>query len=87
MFARPEHEFEPLALAEWLQDKGMKHSRGAPYHPQTQGKIPLVTLLRNALPGSDARLCSAALRTGGGSRHDTTDAQKSSSQQSLLRHS
>ena len=20
-------------LAEWLQDKGMKHSRGAPYHP------------------------------------------------------
>ena len=27
-------------LAEWLQDKGMKHSRGAPYHPQTQGKIP-----------------------------------------------
>ena len=26
-------------LAEWLQDKGMKHSRGAPYHLQTQGKI------------------------------------------------
>ena len=26
-------------LADWLQDKGMKHSRGAPYHPQTQGKI------------------------------------------------
>ncbi len=26
-------------LAEWLQDKGMKHSRRAPYHPQTQGKI------------------------------------------------
>ena len=26
-------------LAKWLQDKGMKHSRGAPYHPQTQGKI------------------------------------------------
>jgi len=26
-------------LAEWLQHKGMKHSRGAPYHPQTQGKI------------------------------------------------
>lgn len=39
-------------LAEWLQDKGMKHSRGAPYHPQTQGKTPLVTFLRNALPGS-----------------------------------
>ena len=26
-------------LAEWVQDKGMKHSRGAPCHPQTQGKI------------------------------------------------
>ena len=26
-------------LAVWLQDKGMKHSRGAPFHPQTQGKI------------------------------------------------
>lgn len=26
-------------LAEWLENKGMKHSRGAPYHPQTQGKI------------------------------------------------
>ncbi len=26
-------------LGDWLQDKGMKHTRGAPYHPQTQGKI------------------------------------------------
>lgn len=26
-------------LADWLQDKGMKQSRGAPYYPQTQGKI------------------------------------------------
>ena len=26
-------------LAEWLSDKGMDHVRGAPYHPQTQGKI------------------------------------------------
>jgi len=26
-------------LAEWLDDKGMSHVRGAPYHPQTQGKI------------------------------------------------
>jgi len=26
-------------LADWLQDKGMSHVRGAPYHPQTQGKI------------------------------------------------
>jgi len=26
-------------LAKWQQDKGMKHTYGAPYHPQTQGKI------------------------------------------------
>ena len=26
-------------LADWLNDKGMEHVRGAPYHPQTQGKI------------------------------------------------
>jgi hypothetical protein len=26
-------------LAEWLDDRGMKHVRGTPYHPQTQGKI------------------------------------------------
>lgn len=26
-------------LADWLKDKGMKHSRGAPYHPQSQDKI------------------------------------------------
>ncbi len=26
-------------LANWLQDKGMDHVRGAPNHPQTQGKI------------------------------------------------
>jgi transposase InsO family protein len=26
-------------LAEYLEDKGMKHLRGAPMHPQTQGKI------------------------------------------------
>lgn len=26
-------------LAAWLQSKDIKHSRGAPYHPQTQGKI------------------------------------------------
>lgn len=24
---------------EWLSDSGMDHVRGAPYHPQTQGKI------------------------------------------------
>ena len=26
-------------LANWLEDQGMDHVRGAPYHPQTQGKI------------------------------------------------
>jgi transposase InsO family protein len=26
-------------LAQWLDDQGMEHVRGAPYHPQTQGKI------------------------------------------------
>jgi transposase InsO family protein len=26
-------------LAEWLDDRHMKHTRGAPYHPMTQGKI------------------------------------------------
>lgn len=26
-------------LAEWLHDQSMEHIRGAPYHPQTQGKI------------------------------------------------
>ena len=26
-------------LARWLEDKGIEHVRGAPYHPQTQGKI------------------------------------------------
>ncbi|MCP4184415.1 MAG: transposase family protein [Hyphomicrobiales bacterium] len=26
-------------LAEWLNDKGVSHVRGAPYHPQTQDKI------------------------------------------------
>ncbi len=26
-------------LAKWLEDKGMDHVRGAPFHPQTQGKI------------------------------------------------
>jgi putative transposase len=27
-------------LAEWLERQSMKHVRGAPFHPQTQGKIP-----------------------------------------------
>jgi putative transposase len=26
-------------LADWLEDQGMDHTRGAPNHPQTQGKI------------------------------------------------
>ncbi len=26
-------------LADYIDEKGMEHVRGAPYHPQTQGKI------------------------------------------------
>ena len=26
-------------LAEWIGAQGMSHARGAPFHPQTQGKI------------------------------------------------
>ena len=26
-------------LAQWLEERNMDHVRGAPYHPQTQGKI------------------------------------------------
>ena len=26
-------------LAKWLDDRNMEHTRGAPYHPMTQGKI------------------------------------------------
>ena len=26
-------------LSEWLQAQGMRHTRGKPYHPMTQGKI------------------------------------------------
>ncbi len=26
-------------LAQWLKDQRMDHVRGAPFHPQTQGKI------------------------------------------------
>ena len=33
--------------AEWL-DKGMRHSRGAPYHPQTQGRT-LASTLKNRI--------------------------------------
>ena len=28
-----------MDLADWLVEKGMDHVRGAPLHPQTQGKI------------------------------------------------
>src|SRR5262249_62365965 len=26
-------------LSEWLESQGMRHTRGKPYHPMTQGKI------------------------------------------------
>ena len=31
--------FSVATLADYLEDKGMDHVRGAPHHPQTQGKI------------------------------------------------
>ncbi len=47
-------------LAEWLDDRSMDHVRGAPYHPQTQGKIERWhqtlknrILLENYCPSSD----------------------------------
>jgi putative transposase len=47
-------------LAEWLEDRGMTHIRGAPQHPQTQGKIERwhqtlknrILLEHNYLPGA-----------------------------------
>ena len=47
----------------------MDHVRGAPYHPQTQGKIPLVTLLRNALRGERGQLDGAYRAPQGELRH------------------
>src|SRR6201993_968279 len=40
-------------LAEWLKDRGIAHVRGAPCHPQTQGKIERwhQTLKNYSLPG------------------------------------
>lgn len=47
-------------LAEWLEDQGMTHIRGAPRHPQTQGRIERwhqtlknrILLGHNSLPGA-----------------------------------
>ena len=39
-------------LANFLEDRGKDPVRGAPHHPQPQGKIPLGTVRRSALPGS-----------------------------------
>ena len=41
-------------LARYLEDKGMKHVRGAPMHPQTQGKIPSHGLQANHCRATDA---------------------------------
>jgi len=43
-------------LAEWLSDKGMDHVRGAPYHPQTQGKIERWHQSRKSWPPLQDRL-------------------------------
>ena len=55
-------------LAEWLDDRNIEHIRGAPYHPQTQGKIERwhqtlknrILLENYYLPG--ARRCSMVFR-------------------------
>ena len=39
--------------AEWLDDRELEHIRGAPYHPQTQGKP-----LPSSNPGEDRALAS-----------------------------
>ena len=35
---RPPHRMSAGDLADWLEDRDRAHVRGAPYHPQTQGK-------------------------------------------------
>ena len=73
-------------LADWVQDKGMKHARGALFHPQTQGKIPLVTLLCNALPGSGTMASNIEEPHPAGKRLLTRLTRRSrSSDQSLRR--
>ncbi len=42
-------------LAEYLADKGMKHTRGAPYHPQTQGSWSVKRLIRGINRSGDER--------------------------------
>ncbi len=37
-------------LADWLEDNGMQHTRGAPYHPQTQGKIERLKIMGTSDP-------------------------------------
>jgi hypothetical protein len=32
-------QMEFLVATAWLQEHGMRHTRGKPYHPMTQGKI------------------------------------------------
>ena len=43
-------------LADWLEDHAMKHVRGAPYHPQTQGKIERCIRQRTPSVNTDNRL-------------------------------
>ena len=39
IIAEPDDDDLRLIYADWLEERGMGHVRGAPYHPQTQGKI------------------------------------------------
>ena len=64
------------ALAQWLDDQGMTHTRGKPYHPMTQGKIERwhlslksrILLENYYLPGDPLEIRSAQQSTSSKSR-------------------
>jgi transposase InsO family protein len=50
-------------LAKWLEARGMEHVRGAPYHPQTQGKTERwLQALRQSSPNDNAKRTPIANR-------------------------
>ena len=70
------------ALGEWLADRGMKHTRGQPYHPMTQGKTERwhrtlknqILLENDYLPGELKRRIDAFVRYYNSERyHESLD--------------
>ncbi len=60
-------------LAEWLDDQSMEHVRGAPYHPQTQGKIERWhQTLKNRILLENYYLCSVISKPSSASSSSTT---------------